>query len=255
MSSSFISTVRDLGRKRGRERRGLALAEGVRLVEEALAAGLEMPGVIAGPALEATARGKSLKAALAAASVPLHDVSSEALLDLADTEHPQGIIAVIRPPRWSLDHIAMRPRDTILVLDGVQDPGNTGTLARTAFALGARGLVALPGTAELTNPKVLRSAMGATFRMPAVHATVDELAAWAAANGVVLWVAAADGDPVGDHARPGRLALVMGNEGAGASPAVREAAEHAVAIPLAEGAESLNVAAAAAILLYEVMRE
>jgi TrmH family RNA methyltransferase len=252
MSDSFISTVRDLGRKRGRERRGLALAEGVRLVEEALAARLEITGAATGPALEATARGKSLKAALAAASIPLHELSSDALHELADTEHPQGIIAVIRPPRWSLDHIVMRARDTILVLDGVQDPGNTGTLARTAFAL---GLVALPGTAELTNPKVLRSAMGATFRMPAVHATVDELAAWAIANAVTLWVAAADGAAVRDHARPERLALVMGNEGAGVSAAMREVAERAVAIPLADGAESLNVAAAAAILLYEVMRE
>lgn len=255
MSSSLISTVRDLKLKRGRERRGLALAEGVRLVEEAQAAGLGIRGAIIGPALEATARGKSLKAALLSAGVPMHEVPSDELRTLADTDHPQGIIAVIAPPRWSLDHIVMQPRDTILVLDGVQDPGNVGTLARTAFGLGARGLVALPGTAELTNPKVLRSGMGATFRFPCVAAGLDEFAAWASTESVTLWVAAAGAEPVRGTDRPDRLALVVGNEGAGVSPAMQSAARRSVAIPLAEGAESLNVAAAAAILLYEVKRD
>lgn len=255
MNNSLTTTVRDLRLRRGRERRGLALAEGVRLVEEALAAGLEIRGAIVGPALEATARGKSLKAALATAGVSLQDAASDALRDLADTEHPQGIIAVIRPPRWTLDHIALRGHDTILVLDGVQDPGNVGTLARTALGLGARGVVALPGTAELANPKVLRAGMGATFRLPCVAASLEEFVSWAAAQAVSIWTAAAGGEPVRDTVRPDRLALVVGNEGAGVSPAVQAAASREVAIPLAEGAESLNVAAAAAILLYEVKRD
>ncbi|HET7601863.1 MAG TPA: RNA methyltransferase [Gemmatimonadales bacterium] len=255
MSSSLISTVRDLRLKRGRERRGLALAEGVRLVEEAHAAGLDFRGVLVGPALEATARGKSLKAALAASGVQMHEVSSDALSELADTEHPQGIIAVIAPPRWSLDHITVRPHDTLLVLDGVQDPGNVGTIIRTAFSLGALGVIALPGTADLTNAKVLRSAMGASFRLPAVVAGAADFLTWARSHAVSVWVTAADGEPVHDASRTGPLALVLGNEGAGVSEELRKAASRAVAIPLAEGAESLNVAAAAAILLYEVKRD
>jgi TrmH family RNA methyltransferase len=255
MSSSLISTVRDLRLKRGRERRGLALAEGVRLVEEAHAAGLDIRGVLVGPALEATARGKSLKAALASSGVRMHEVPSDALSELADTEHPQGIIAVISPPRWSLDHITVRPQDTLLALDGVQDPGNVGTIVRTAFSLGARGVIALPGTAELTNPKVLRSAMGASFRLPVVATGTGEFLAWAGAKDVAVWVTAADGEPVHDAPRSGALALVLGNEGSGVSTDLRGAASRAVAIPLAEGAESLNVAAAAAILLYEVKRD
>ncbi len=247
--------IRDLHLKRGRERRGLTLAEGVRLVEEARAAGLEIRGAMVGPALEATARGKSLKAALVSAGVEMHEVPSDALRELAETEHPQGIIAVISPTRWSLDHITMRTHDTVLALDGVQDPGNVGTLARTALGLGARGLVALPGTAELTNPKVLRSAMGATFRFPCVSASIAAFAEWASAQDVRTWVAAADGEPVRGASRPDRLALVVGNEGAGVSDTLRGSAARAVAIPLKDGAESLNVAAAAAILLYEVTRD
>jgi TrmH family RNA methyltransferase len=113
----------------------------------------------------------------------------------------------------------------------------------------------LPGTAELTNPKVLRSAMGATFRLPAVVASAADFLAWAGVNDVSVWVTAVDGEPVHDAPRTGALALVLGNEGAGVSAEMREAASRVVAIPLAEGAESLNVAAAAAILLYEVKRD
>ena len=258
MSNSLVSTIRDLGRKRGRERRGLALAEGVRLVEEALAAGVPIRGAVVGPALEATARGKSLKAALAGAAVPLHELSSDELAQLADTEHPQGIIAIIAPRRWDVAHITLAPRDTVLVLDAVQDPGNVGTMIRTAFALGAGAVIALTGSADLANPKVIRSTMGAIFRLPCAVATTDEFLAWAAEQELALWVGDVDGEPVaaaGTVPRAARVALVVGNEGAGVSDALREAASRRVAIPLAEGAESLSVGAAAAILLYEVLRD
>lgn len=257
-----MSTIRDLGRKRGRERRGLALAEGVRLVEEALAAAVPIRGAVVGPALEATARGKSLKAALAGAAVPLHEVSSDELAQLADTEHPQGIIAIIAPRRWDVAHITLAPRDTVLVLDAVQDPGNVGTMIRTAFALGAGAVIALTGSADLANPKVIRSTMGAIFRLPCAVAGTEEFLAWAAEQQLALWVGDIEGEPVSAagaerlaEPRVGRVALVVGNEGAGVSDALRQAASRRVAIPLADGAESLSVGAAAAILLYEVLRD
>jgi TrmH family RNA methyltransferase len=258
MSSTLQTTIRDLGRRRGRERRGLALAEGVRLVEEAVAAGVEMRGAAVSPALEATTRGRALKSGLAAAGVRLEEVSEPELEALADTEQPQGIVAVIRPPVWELEQIATPPGSVVLVLDAVQDPGNVGTLLRTALGLGAAGVVALKGTAELTSPKVLRGSMGALFRLPAVPADAEAMRAWAAGRGAELWVTAADGEPLGrtlprrDRRPP--LALVVGNEGAGVGAALEAAAHRRVAIPLASGAESLNVAVAAGILLYEVTR-
>jgi TrmH family RNA methyltransferase len=144
------------------------------------------------------------------------------------------------------------------VLDAVQDPGNVGTILRTAQGLGAAGVVALKGTADLTNPKVLRGSMGALFRLPGVPSSPEEFLDWARGRGVSLWVAAADGEPLGRllarrGARP-PIALVLGNEGAGVGGPVAAAAARRVAIPLAPGAESLNVAVAAGILLYEVMR-
>jgi TrmH family RNA methyltransferase len=254
MSGSLQTLIRDLKLRRGRERRGLALAEGVRLVEEALAAGVELRGAAVSPALEASGRGQALKRALVARGVRLDEMSETDLAALADTEQPQGVVAVIEPRRWTLGDIA--PGRPVLVLDGVQDPGNVGTMLRTALGLGAGGVVALPGTAELTNPKVVRSTMGALFRLPSVAARADELVPWVRERGAEIWVAEADGAPITEArpTAPGGVALVVGNEGAGVSAALESAADRRVAIPLAPGAESLNVGVAAGILLYEVVR-
>ena len=258
MSSSLQTLIRDLHRRRGRERRGLALAEGVRLVEEALASEVTVRGAAASPALESTTRGKALKAMLLTRGLQVEDLTDAELEGIADTEHPQGIIAVIEPKRWTLSDIRMNPGATILVLDGVQDPGNVGTMLRTALGLGAAGLVALKGTADLTNPKVIRGAMGASFRLPAVSAAPDEFVAWARLQRAQIWVADAAGE-TGDRllARGGHrpaVALVVGNEGAGVGPSVEAAADRRIAVPLARGVESLNVAVAAGILLYNLRK-
>ena len=254
MSHSLHSMVRDLHLRRGRERRGLALAEGVRLVEEALAAGVKIRHALASPALEATPRGQALKAALAAAGHPVSDTGEKEFGDLAATEQPQGVIAVFEPPAWSLEQVTVSPRAPVLVLDGVQDPGNVGTMVRSAFALGASAVLALPGTAELTNPKTLRASMGGYFRLPCV--TIDEAAlrSWTEARGVRVLVAAPDGAPAAG-ARGTSLAVVVGNEGAGTRPSLDAWVQGRIGIPQRPGAESLNVAVAASILLYEVTRE
>jgi TrmH family RNA methyltransferase len=248
--------IRDLGRRRGRERRGLALAEGVRLVEEALASGITIRGAAVSPALEGTTRGVALKARLVAQGVRIEEVTPAELEELADTDHPQGIVAVVEPRAWTLADLTIAPESVVLVLDGVQDPGNVGTMLRTAHALGSVGVVALRGTADLTNPKVLRGSMGAAFRLPAVAADEDAFLVWAAEQGMTIWAAAADGTPFArSGTRAGPIALVVGNEGAGVSPGIARAAAHRVAIPLRPDAESLNVAVAAGILLYEALRD
>jgi TrmH family RNA methyltransferase len=258
MSDSLHSLVRDLRLRRGRERRGLALAEGVRLVEEALAAGVTIQRVLAGPALEATARGRGLKAALRQAGHRIETVSEKVFDGLAATEHSQGILAVVKPRSWQLGELHVSPRHPVLVLDAVQDPGNVGTLVRTAFALDAAGVLALPGTAELGNPKTLRATMGAAFHAPYVTASEAGFREWADRAGVRVWLAeAGDGNAAPSELRVSRapLALVVGNEGAGIRPSLRDWAAGLVSVPLAQGSESLNVGVAAGILLYEATRE
>ncbi len=171
---------------------------------------------------------------------------------------------MIEPPRWTAGDFAPPPGAVALVIDGVQDPGNVGTLIRTAHALGAAGTVVLRGTADPTSPKALRAAMGATFRHPVVTLDDGGFIAWARKHAVTLWAAAADGIPLAralgarDGGRgtrgEGPIAVIVGNEGAGIRPQFNAVAAQRVAIPLAQGAESLNVAVAAGILLYEVTR-
>jgi RNA methyltransferase, TrmH family len=259
MSSSLQTLIRDLHRRRGRERRGLALAEGVRLVEEAIATDISIRGVAVSPALEATTRGKSLKAALLDRQIRVEEVTDLELDALTDTEHPQGVTAVIEPRQWSLADIRLTPGVTALVLDAVQDPGNVGTMLRTALGLAAAGVIALKGTADLTNPKVIRGGMGATFRLPSVAASPEELVAWSRLQRAEIWVAAVGGERL--ERLPRRSAerapvlLVVGNEGAGVGATLEAAANRRIGISLAAGVDSLNVAVAAGILLHEVTRD
>jgi len=261
IASNLQSTIRDLQRRKARGRRGLALIEGVRLVEEALAAGVAFKGALVAPDLARTARGTALVAELQGHAVEVEEVGARVFAQLADTETPQGIIAVIEPRRWTASDFAPPSGAVALVIDGVQDPGNVGTLIRTAHALGAAGTVVLRGTADPTSPKALRAAMGATFRHPVVSLDDGGFIAWARKHGVTLWASAADGVPLhralgkgGAGRVDGPIAVIVGNEGAGIRPQLNAVAAQRVAIPLAQGAESLNVAVAAGILLYEVTR-
>ena len=228
-------------------------------MEEALAAGLPFQGALVAPDLARTARGVELVAELERHAIPVEEIGARTFAQLAETETPQGIMAVIEPRRWAVAEFAPRPEAVALVIDGVQDPGNVGTLIRTAHALGAAGTLVLRGTADPTSPKALRAAMGATFRHPVVSLDDAAFIAWARKHAVTLWAAAADGTPLHralgmGSGNGGPIAVIVGNEGAGIRPQLNAVAAQRVAIPLAQGAESLNVAVAAGILLYEVTR-
>ena len=247
--------VRSLRQRRAREAEGLFLAEGVRAVEDLLASPLPIRLAVAASTLGDMPRGQALMDVLAARGVALRETGERELAALADTETPQGILAVAPIPAAGLDALRLEGYDpaVVLVLDAVQDPGNFGTLARTAEALGAAGLVALPGTVDPWNPKSVRAAMGSTFRLPVVETAWDALGPWLRAQGAETLAAVVGGTPLGDQ-RPRRAALVLGNEGAGVGNETRARADRAVGIPLRGRAESLNVAAAGAILLHELLR-
>jgi RNA methyltransferase, TrmH family len=251
---ALLTTIRDLHRRKGRERRGLALAEGVRLVEEMLAAGATCKGVAMAPALESTPRGLRLKQRLIATGVAVETLSDAELTEVAATEHPQGVVAVYQLRAWALEECAAVPRHPLVILDGVQDPGNVGTIARTAVAFGAAGLVALPGTADLANPKTVRGAMGALFQLPHCHADDAATLGMLAQRGIALWAMAMAGDPLEGGAPIGPLALLFGNEGAGIRPELLARVARRITIPIAPGTESLNVAVAAGIALHQVTR-
>ena len=254
MASNLVRLVRNLQQRKGRKRRGLAVAEGLRLVEEALEAGVGFQGALVSRSLAASPRGLALLSDLAAHAVPVEEVEDSTLVELADSDTPQGVVAVIDPPRAELAAIVLSRGFPALVVDGVQDPGNVGALLRTAFALGAPGAILLKGTADPANPKVLRAGMGASFRLPVAWVDESEFANWVRAERVTVWVTDAAGTPLDRLSPVERLAVVVGNEAVGVRPSVAALAHHRVAIPLARGAESLNVAVAAGIVLHEVRR-
>lgn len=261
----LLSTARDLTRRRARDRTGLFVAEGIRTVEELLASPLGAPGsgtlrgVLVSPALSATERGAALRRALeahgTAAGTPLTEISDADLASASDTDTPQGVLVVARQPERSLDMLPPLAGAQIVVLDAVQDPGNVGTILRTAEAFGVAAVVALPGSADLWNAKVVRAAMGSLFRLPAFSASVDALVAFCRMHDVALWAADGAGEPVDAWSgrAPERLAIVVGNEGSGVSSALTAVAQRSVAIPV-NAVESLNVAIATGILLYALRR-
>lgn len=251
--AGLLTLVRDLGRRKARERRGLSVAEGVRLVEEARAAHLTVRGAVFETGAIADERVRRLRDALEAEGVPVEGVAERTFRGLADTDTPQGVLAVVETRAWTLTDVDVANGGVVLVLDAVQDPGNAGGVIRSAAALGAAGTLCLSGTVDPWNGKALRSAMGATFRHPVVSVTAEQLETWIEAERVTLWATDQRGEAPRDARAPARLALAVGNEGSGVSDSVRRLARRTVGIPLVAGVESLNVGVAAGILLYEVL--
>lgn len=237
---------RSLGRRKGREESGLFLVEGPHLVAELLETDLA-EHVLYTEAAAADDGVAGLLERCAAKRVEAEPVTEGELAEIADTVTPRGVLAVARIPSPEWRRLSV-PR--ILVLDAVQDPGNLGTLARTAEAMALGGILCLPGTVDPWNPKAVRAAAGSTFRMPILGLSRRDLFERLGGARIPLWAADAGGEPVGRRdPAPDRLALALGNEARGVSPEVRRAAERTVSVPMAGRVESLNVALAGAILM------
>lgn len=241
-----------------------ALLEGPHLVTEALDAGVALELVLATPEMLAGEEGRRLAARLA--SPPL-EVAGEVLASLADADSPRGMAAIARLPRSGAASLPLGPGSVYLYLDGLQDPGNLGALARVAEAAGAAGLALAPGTVHPNHPRALRGSAGSLLRLPAaVGVTPDDLdrrlreegaephwIALATRGGASLWSDDWDSSPAGGGAG-GPLVLAVGAEGPGLSPEAAARAAVAVTIPLAPPVESLNAVVAAALVLFELRR-
>ncbi len=250
MSAKLLTLARDLQRRKARERQQLFVCEGVRATEELIRSPLEIRGTLVSPALLGAARGAALRGLIDARGIAVLEVDEADFSTAASTDAPQGILAIGAIPAMTAQTIELPARARVLVLDAVQDPGNTGTMLRTAAALGASATLAAPGAVDLWNAKVVRSAMGALFHHPALSVSWSELDVLLASNGVPMWGADVAGQPIETIAAPTSVALTVGNEGAGLSDDARSRCTRLVGISLAPGIESLNVAVAAGILLH-----
>ena len=230
---------------------GVIGLEGTHLVEEALASAVVIETIF----VEAGKEGVLAEFRLPA-SVEVLSLAADVFASVVSTETPQPLAALARMPTVTLDEVFGDAGTTALVLivAGLQDPGNLGTLVRSAEAFGATGMVLLPGTTSLWNAKALRASSGSAFRVPVVNCDGDSLSRALSERGVKLLAAVAhNGSPEQDLR--GDVAILIGNEGAGLSQEWIDAADARVMIPCPGPTESLNAAVAGSVLLYEASRQ
>jgi TrmH family RNA methyltransferase len=229
---------------------GYMVAETFHLLEEALRGDLEIKTILAAESVHAAVRERLP----ARAGIRVAVVADPLFKKLADTESSQGVITLANPPAWTLED-CLRAPSLVIVLDGLQDPGNAGAIVRAAEAFGATGVLFTKGTVSPFNPKTLRASAGSLFRVPFVH-NLDAAVARAALEQRKFSVYAAmpnNAEPPGAVDLTRNCALVIGSEARGVSQQMR-AGTLALSIPTV-GVESLNAAVAAGILLYEAQRQ
>jgi TrmH family RNA methyltransferase len=232
------------------------IAWGRHLALEALDAAVAIEAALLSPDLEQDAEGKRIAAAIARTGARVVRVTPALLDGIAAGAGDQGVALVVGRPATSLDDLVAPHRSLLLLAHGIQDPGNLGSILRSARSLGAEGVAVLEGSADPWSSRALRAAMGATFRLPVVESTTARLLPRLGQAGLRLVAAVSSEGTTPDRIDlKGPVALLLGREGSGLPEDLVAAAQDRVRIPMSPGADSLNVHAAAAILLYETRRQ
>lgn len=226
-----------------RRKEGVMVCEGPKMLEEALRWGAKLETVLWQNGCQ---NQDCLPKTVRQATVP-----GDLLRSLAPTQTPQQVLFLCAMPEYGMPEELIGCR--YLVLDGLQDPGNVGTLWRTADAFGAHGLILLPGCADPWNPKTLRATMGACFRLPVWEGTLSELLVRLRQAELPLYATALQEDTVDiREISLSRAAVVIGSEGRGVSPEILAASQKTIKIPMTNRCESLNAAAAGAVVLWQM---
>lgn len=238
-----VTLWRSLKDRKGRKETGLFLVEGRKMTEEALASAFDVEAVLVD---EDRAEEFELPENIPVYALPVHVFSA-----VCDTKTPQGIAAVLRMKT------SLPTGRKLVAMDGVQDPGNVGTIIRTADCAGIEGVILSEQCADIFSPKVLRATMGSIFRMPMlVTGDLPGTLQGLIGNGYSVMSSQLDGEPFYSRSNVGeKYCLVIGSEGNGVSEPVRALATHKVRLPMRGGAESLNAAIAAGIMMYDLTRE
>lgn len=243
-----IKLVRTLlGRAKERREAGAFVAEGVRLVEEADARNWSFRFALYDASLNE--RGSSLVEHLLSQGIEVEEVSESLMKSLSDTETPQGILAVL-----DFTHLPVPDSPNfILIPDQIRDPGNLGTLLRTAAAAGVQAVLIPPETTDAFAPKVLRSGMGAHFCLPIRPMKWEKIRR--EVQSLQVYLADMDGTSCWETNLRGPLALIVGSEAEGASQEARELATQKISVPMSGEMESLNAGVAGSVLMFEVVRQ
>jgi RNA methyltransferase, TrmH family len=255
-SNPRIKSVARLRDRRERESSGLTLVDGAREVRRALDAGVEVVEAFVCEPLLAGEDARAVLDALAAKNVPVTTTTEAAFAKLAFGDRAEGVVAVVRAPSLQLADLRLPDDPLVVVVEGVEKPGNVGAILRSADGAGADALIAASPRTDLANPNVIRASAGTIFSVPLAAAPSQEVLAWLREGGVRVVVARVDADRrYTDADLTGPLALVLGSETDGLTAAWRADGVEAVRLPMHGVADSLNVSVSAAILLYEARRQ
>lgn len=242
-----------LRRRKSRVREGLVLVEGVRSADEALRSGAVIRWAACSPRLRTTDQGVELVRALEASDTEVGWITDDELDGLSDTEASQGALLVAVEPRYKVSQF-VTPTARVLLVDGVQDPGNLGTLIRVAAGFGLEGVVALEGTVDPWSAKAVRASAGTAFRLPVAQRSWHVVRSRIKETSIPLIVADARGQDVSGAPVGTGWALAVGSEAHGVRADLTTEATVSVAVPMPGGTESLNVGVAGAILVYALWR-
>jgi RNA methyltransferase, TrmH family len=247
--NKHVKDALKLKQKKFREEENKFLAEGVRFVEEAINEGC-VEYILYSDKIYST---KGYERVLNS-ETPKYEVTNEIIKELCDTENPQGVAAVVNKPLWDIDKIT---NNFIIVADGVQDPGNLGTIIRTADAAGAGGVAVLKGTVDVYNSKTLRSTMGSIFHIPIFfYNEFSELAEVLKSKDFNIYSTSLEAENyIYNCDFTKAAAIVIGNEANGIPEEHLNLSTHLIKIPMPGNSESLNAAIAGAITIYEVVRQ
>lgn len=232
------------------------LVEGAHLVAEAVSSGFPIDKLFVSKSFLALHDNRELLSSLAAGPVTLIETSDRIMSLLSDTKSPQGVVGIVSFVPLPLRRLAIGEAPLIVIADGIQDPGNLGAIIRVCDAAAADAVIATPGTCNPLASKVLRATAGSIFHTPLVYSNHVDLSLFLAEAGIPLYATDAR-SPLSlfeCDLRQG-FALALGNESRGVSEIIRNRAARTVAIPIAGRAESINVAMAASVCLYEAMRQ
>lgn len=249
--NSKVKEIRGLqSQAKKRRETGSFVVEGVRLIEEAYKAGWPLKMLLYSENLNQ--RGFELVTEIQEAGNHVELASPHVMESISDTKNPQGILAILSNQSITLPNVL----DFVLILDQIRDPGNLGSLLRTASAAGTQAVFILPGTTDVFSPKVLRSGMGAHFQIPILQGNSEDFQTLCEKHGLQLLVAESEGGEIytnSDLKKP--IALIIGGEANGISDEVKALQPKTLRIPMPGKSESLNAAIAGAILLFEVVRQ
>jgi RNA methyltransferase, TrmH family len=251
-----VKAIRALKRRKERDARGLAYVEGIRAVIGAIESDADIALLVTSPELLTSARAEEALDRATAARVERLDLSRKVFESISNRDGPQGIGAVIRQRFRSLRAVELEERDRWVVLTATQDPGNLGTILRSADASGATGLILLEGGTDPWDPTAMRASTGAVFTQQLVRTEWAPFAAWARET-IATVVGTADGAETpyrgADYGSP--TLILMGSEREGLSADQQEFCDRLVAIPMRGGADSLNLGVATSLVLYEVLHQ